>query len=121
MLEYREKNMTIEYEYFCKVSEYDVKTVYKDEGVWSKLLKNSTKIWNEIEKERQLTDNELLKKYKNILELIDTHKNENENETVTQESTLFRKRNLRKIKKRKVEPIEDTYEPKDNLKYDGFD
>lgn len=99
-IEFGEKNMEIEQEYFWKIKIYDVKTVWFDKLTWEEIKRYSKLIWNEIMNERKMTDLQLINKYPNKLEIIDSSQQDMNDDNI--DTTLYRKRNIKKKEKVRV-------------------
>jgi len=102
-VEMNEKGLKLEKIFYWSVKVYDVKTVFFDNQMWSDIQSRSAIVWDEIVKERQLTDTQLLKKYKGKLEVITppiTSDDGDESlDNNKKDKTLFRNRNLKKYVK----------------------
>jgi len=122
-VEMNENGLKLEKIFYWSIKVYDVKTVFFDSRMWGDIQSRSAIVWDEIVKERQLTDEQLLQKYRGKLEAIispttsDGDKSLDDNK---KDKTLFRNRNLKKyVKPRQVYGGDDSASSSHtNLTYD---
>ena len=104
IIEMNEKGMEVEVEYYFKVKEYLVQTVYFDSKLKNFLINKSRKLWNEIIVERQLSDQELMDKYGSKIELIEPPLFKLD-DNYKQISKKYKNRNIKKYVKPRKEII----------------
>ena len=100
IIEYEEKGMKIEEEYYWNVKVYDVKTVDFDKSTWDNVLKCSKTMWSEIIEERKLSNEDLINLYPSKLEIAQDSVNDGilevNNSLPILELVKFRSRNIKK-------------------------